>query len=457
MDHWKVFIISYVILVWSSSVKASRNGTSTEIKNRIKRDACIEYSVLSALDDFLTKPMAPLAYIKTLIGFASPTPCDLDRKLDQILEKLEEISAQLKDSIECAHITHNHYRSVNDKINHLIRMFKEFLRTPHRRSAQASINEVCMDPTEGVAKIYSEFQSLLSEEDVGALFRSCFRYESPSAINWSKKVTQMANLFIIVLKGCEEASQRKTDFDFSDFIQVFDARIQYYLGDFIRKGFYNGMRESVKSILNDGGSASELGKKLDNLYSFYTWDVILYPDVVRGWDKHAAFYGSSFYCGSYFFMRELKTGRNALIAWCLPGCIIKENNKNIIDGGYQRSEIEHAREIRNFVRDKIPDYNYVLVVITSPKYKDDHYGYFDFKKNEFQVARWGSMDLYHFKYFTTEYKRVWASRELKYIGYNKTTGMQEFGFGGKRQCQRSNNEFSLINFNRRAIFFSDGN
>jgi hypothetical protein len=157
--------------------------------------------------------------------------------------------------------------------------------------------------------------------------KNCAHYESEKVSIWSDTVKNLASLITIVIKGCEEAYNRTTQFDPPRFEKEVKELIQYYnevtnLKEFVKDQGVFGLRSIVKTIANRGKSADETARTLKIMYQYFDWDVIFYSSEISG-TQHATWYSPNYiYCGSHFYLNELGHDRNALVAWCIP------NNKN---------------------------------------------------------------------------------------------------------------------------------
>ncbi|CAF4997677.1 unnamed protein product, partial [Rotaria socialis] len=103
-----------------------------EIKlSRKKRDSCTTQAAIDVLEKTINVGLsvgniagssALASFTGSLFSFHSPTTCDLDAKMDQLLVKLNKIIDKVDNIgtvVECAHIK-QHYREIKLKIRPLL-------------------------------------------------------------------------------------------------------------------------------------------------------------------------------------------------------------------------------------------------------------------------------------------------------------------------------------------------
>lgn len=273
----------------------------------------------------------------SIFGFHSPSMCDVDVKLDQILVKLKAIAGTLGtigDLVQCTQIKGN-YREISTKIIALLNIYDAFYRVQNRNGKESVRNAIvsrCNDHTEGLHQIYSLFQIILGDGEVKDFLKSCAHYELERVNLWSDSVKYLASLIIIVIKGCEEAYNHTAQFDPPRFEKEVKEFIRYhneitYLKEFVQDQGVFGLRNVVKTIANIGKTADETAQTLKTMFTYFDWDVIFYSSEISG-KQHAAWYSPNYtYCGSYFYSNELDHARNALVAWCFPN---RMNSHSII-------------------------------------------------------------------------------------------------------------------------------
>ncbi|CAF3531701.1 unnamed protein product [Rotaria socialis] len=352
-----------------------------EIKlSRKKRDSCATQAQLDILAKGLDSMSSAVgkdvfggasklaSLTGSIVGFQSPTTCDLDAKLDQILQKLHEIARDVQSLgplVECTQIK-NKYDSLLAKIQAILHLLNHFRETIEAKNeTRIKIISRCNDHTEGIHQIYTMLLILLENYEVVNFLKNCARYESEKVNIWSDKVMKLASLITLLIKICEEANNYVTEFDPPRFEKEVIELIQYYseitnLKEFVADQGVLGLRNIVKSIANNGKSADETAQTLKEKFNYFNWDVIFYSSKIHSYDQHAAYYHPDYtYCGSHFYLRELDHGKNAIVAWCIPN---NNNPRNIELKGYSN----HAKTYATNIYNENKNLNYVLVIHSQP-------------------------------------------------------------------------------------------
>ncbi|CAF4929217.1 unnamed protein product, partial [Rotaria socialis] len=334
-----------------------------EIKlSRKKRDSCTTQAAIDVLEKTINVGLsvgniagssALASFTGSLFSFHSPTTCDLDAKMDQLLVKLNKIIDKVDNIgtvVECAHIK-QHYREIKLKIRPLLSVFHDFYKTNEKEEARQEIISRCKDHTQGIRTIHSTFLTLLDNDAVVDYFKNCARYESENINIWGSKVNELTQTIIGLFKGCEEASDSVTQFDPPRFEKEVKELTQFYsevtnLEEFV-KDKNSGLKNIVQTIANKGKSAIETAQILKEKFNYFNWDVIFYSSTIRGFQNQGTLYEPDrTYCGSQFYNRELDHDRNALVAWCIP------NNMNPNTIKISSNNIDHAEKTAKRIYDE---------------------------------------------------------------------------------------------------------
>ncbi|CAF1070683.1 unnamed protein product [Didymodactylos carnosus] len=244
----------------------------------------------AAKQDILKAASDLASFAGSVFGFQSPSTCDLDVKLDQILVKLKEIAEIVRSIghlVECAQIKQN-YREISTKLTTLLNIYEAFYRAKNkigRENVRNAVISRCNDHTEGIHQIYSLFLIILGNDEVVDFFKHCAHYKSEKVDIWSGNIKNLASLIAIVIKGCEEAYNHTTQFDPPRFEKEVKELIQYYseitnLKEFVKDQEVFGLRSIVKSIANRGKSADETAQTLKAMFTYFDWDVIFYSSKI---------------------------------------------------------------------------------------------------------------------------------------------------------------------------------
>ena len=85
--------------------------------------------------------------------------CDLDNKLNQILDKLEDIIKRVNkiEAVFICEFIKQKCEPISLKLERLINNFKSFMKTQQKNDARKHIKVLCNNPTEGFEKIFALF------------------------------------------------------------------------------------------------------------------------------------------------------------------------------------------------------------------------------------------------------------------------------------------------------------
>jgi hypothetical protein len=381
--------IEFVLLIITTSSLPNYNfsivndleaaTTSNEIKlPRKGRDVCTEQATLDIMnkaidsmnniENFRQAVSSIAAVPGSLFGFQAVSSCDLDSKLDLVLEKLQEIAEKIKSIgslLECTQMKQN-YPDLVLKIKTLLNLYHIFYQPNKKEEAREELKSRCKDHTEGINKIYNMFLNLLDKDQVVDFFKNCAGYQSINVNIWSGKIKQLAFTIMLLIQGCEEVYDGITDFDPFQFINEVENFTHYYSettnkDEFVKDQSVFGLKEKVKSVVNQDQSAEETAKLLNQSFNYFYWDVIFYTSKVYGYDHHCVFYQpNNSYCGSRFYKRELNHDKNAVVAWCV------HNSLEIHMVTFPQDKYDDAQRTANKIIEANKEANkqlkYVLVV-----------------------------------------------------------------------------------------------
>jgi len=300
---------------------------------------------------------------KSIFAFAIPSTCDLDKKLDKILSKLDKIIEQIRDVsllVLCIQKEQN-YENMAQKIKSLLHLFHAFYQN-RQDKARENIKSRCNDHTEGIHQIFSMFQTLLDKTKVVEFFKNCAAYQSKEVNKWADQIKQTALVIMLLVKGCEEAYNCTTQFDPTRFMKEVEEHTQYYseiinLEEFVKDAGDKGLRNKVKSIANEAKSAEETAQTLKKMFNYFNWDVIFYSSKTEWNEQDPLSHPTNTFSGSMIFRNELNDGRNALIAWSIPNNM----DSNTIKFGEQENAKDAVEWILRNNVDVNKTLNYILV------------------------------------------------------------------------------------------------
>ncbi|CAF3494949.1 unnamed protein product [Rotaria socialis] len=290
-----LIFIQFALLIMATLSFPNYNFSSTDnleptdnfnaIKlSRKKRDSCATQAAIDVLEKTINVGLsvgniagasALASFTGSLFSFHSPTTCDLDAKMDQLLVKLNKIIDKVDNIgtvVECAHIK-QHYREIKLKIRPLLSVFHDFYKTNEKEEARQEIISRCKDHTQGIRTIHSTFLTLLDNDAVVDYFKNCARYESENINIWGSKVNELTQTIIGLFKGCEEASDSVTQFDPPRFEKEVKELTQFYsevtnLEEFV-KDKNSGLKNIVQTIANKGKSAIETAQILKEKFILF--------------------------------------------------------------------------------------------------------------------------------------------------------------------------------------------
>ena len=164
-----------------------------------------------------------------IFNLFQPDPFEeINKKLDQILNKLDDISKNIETliaNVNCVNFQQDSRNNIRSKLQRLLDLLRSHFKYNNSVTKQ-SVLDVCSNPTEGVDKIYSSFKDL--EKEALNYMKFCGQYTSVSIAAWSKSVLEMSTLFVFVVAGCEHVYEYKTDFNLNKFSYDVKKMIEYY-------------------------------------------------------------------------------------------------------------------------------------------------------------------------------------------------------------------------------------
>lgn len=279
--------------------------------------------------------------IGSILGINTDTvsTCQLDAKLDQIIQRLNEISFQLEDislMIQCQQIKSD-YEKVTLKLNNMMNLIYEYANNPSNQSKfylRTALRTICIDSSEGLNNVLNSMFYLLNEGQIINNFKTCGQYKSNYIDQRAIQFQQMTFMFIFLVKGCEEAFEFESEFNKTDFINVVKDKIEYHRNYTAPKYFYDdkstlGFNYILQQKVKEGKLANETQYFLQQNYGYLNWQVIYYPNNLAGYARHKwiGFRDNSIF-GSKWYTGENQTNKNAIIAWSHPAAIRKNKEIN---------------------------------------------------------------------------------------------------------------------------------
>ncbi len=310
--------------------------------------------------------------VSSIFGRQGDTTCALNKKLDEILNKLGDIQSTLREissDVKCEPIKRN-LLIINQKIHTLTA-----IRNKKNEEFISALKGLCSDPTEGINKIYSNFEIFYFEpQSVGDYIKNCASYDARRTSLMGALAKSYAGISALIT-SCEKAYGIQ-QFDIEVFKNDMKKFTDYYTEFYIYNRFANdqdenGLKKSVKRILDTFDDAKSARQNLKEKYDFYEWDVIYYSSEVRGFDKHTSLVsGNSWKNGAFHFIGKVKGDKKTGFAsWCL-----KNTNKPDYMNKYQNkqyemkvaSDIDDAEEYVDTIWKKNygdANFNYLLCVV----------------------------------------------------------------------------------------------
>ncbi|RNA33271.1 hypothetical protein BpHYR1_014933 [Brachionus plicatilis] len=288
-----LFLINLVVL-------CAKTENYTIRLQKQKRDACndqaisiVSQSVLSIVEsiskggNLLGLGSNFVGLLSSVYGFNSPTTCELNQKLNLILWKLDEITKEIKNTVECSNIKQDFRNNILKKSTHLISLFIQHHKTPFKEESKKNIIETCLDKTEGISKLLSSFNIILQDDLVIDEFKSCYEYKKNGIDKWAQNIRKFTLVFVSLVRGCEDAYGYETDFDPDAFIQDIEKRINFHMEFTLIESFVNdqgpnGIYQSILSVLKKNTDPYSNLNELEDSYGFFEWGVIRYSDEMHG-------------------------------------------------------------------------------------------------------------------------------------------------------------------------------
>lgn len=260
--------------------------------------------------------------LNSVDGNTDVSTCDLNLKLDKIMNKLNLISDELsgiKRDIKCLK-TLNMYSTVFSLMRNLANQGLQYFHDPSNNEAKNHIKKVCVHETEGITRIFSLFTELLEKKHVWDHFKNCLNYQSKNLILWKKEITFLALEFGMLGRLCAKV-HLAADFYYVRFLSQVDEFVKYYSEITLIERFVDdeesGLSYWIDFVIKKPSiSANDAAKKLDNTFSFFKWTVVFF--------KKDFYYDHEYYaqdetklCGSRFFFKREDLVTNVLVSWCI--------------------------------------------------------------------------------------------------------------------------------------------
>lgn len=335
-----------ILLIINFVVLCAKTENSTIKFQKQKRDACnnqaisiVSQSVFSIIESIskggsiLGLGSNIIGLLQSVFGFNSPTTCELDQKLDLILWKLDEISKEIKNTVECSNIKQDYRNDILKKSIHLISLFSQHQKTPFKEESKKNIIETCLDKTEGISKIMSSFNIILQDDFVIDEFKNCYEYKKNEIDKWAQKIRRFTLVFVSLVLWCEDAYGYETDFDPYTFIQDTEKKVNFHMEftlieSFVNDKSPNGIYQSILNVLKQNTDSDHNVNELKNLYSFFDWGVIRYSEEMHGFYR---WYGNTYYkynkiplftfYGELHFKNTDELKKSAVVYWSVCSSI----------------------------------------------------------------------------------------------------------------------------------------
>ncbi len=250
--------------------------------------------------------------VSSIFGRQGDTTCALNKKLDQILEKLGSIESsinELKSEVLCQPIMKD-IDVINQKIYTLLG-----IRDKKNEIFVSALQELCSDPTEGINKIYSNYEQLyFNPKKVGDYIKHCSNDYDVRRKHLMNILFNTHLKILTLITSCEEAYGIQ-EFDTKVFNDDMAKFLEYYNKFYIHKRFVEDpdkiLEKIVKRILDESDNAESARQKLTEKYDFYNWDVIYYSKEVHGYEDHTFKSRSrnSWKNGAFFFKRTVRENK----------------------------------------------------------------------------------------------------------------------------------------------------
>jgi len=262
--------------------------------------------------------LGSLSFITSLFG---PDPFDeINRKLDEIINKLDIISQELKSLaslIPCTAYFQDYRNNIRVKLQNIVDALKYYFKS-NNQNYRDNIKAICRDPYTGVNYIYSAIKDL--ENEYINQMRECGKYTSDSISGWARTMDRIGAMFLFAIKGCEKAFDHQV-FDSNRFANEMRDLINYYTYKgfpeaFVADNGNYGLDQTLTKILNENTASDNVVRRLKNNYDYFNWHVIRYSAGIVGWNKHTTWSLGNALCTGIFYMRVLQHNQNAYVGWC---------------------------------------------------------------------------------------------------------------------------------------------
>jgi len=306
-----------------------------------------------------------LSFIGGLFG---PDPFDeINRKLDEIINKLNSISLELKSLavlIPCTSYFQDYRNNIRVKLQNIVDALIFYFKS-NDQNYRDNVKEICRNPYTGINYIYSAIKDL--ENDYISQMRICGKYTSDSISGWARTMDRIGAMFLFAVKGCEKAFGHQV-FDSDKFANDMKGLINYYTYRGFPEAFVNdpgddGLKQTLTRILNENTGPDQIVPRLKRNYDYFNWHVIRYSAGIEGWNKHTSWTLGDNLCRGEHFIRVLQHSNNAYVSWC----IADDLNNNIInfqnDGTHCSNSVDKTVKANPGLR-----FSYVIAVDHNKKW-----------------------------------------------------------------------------------------
>ena len=185
--------------------------------------------------EFSTEIVLPvIGHFSSVLGVHDSLNSHLqDDKEQMIMDQLQSMSVELKTILKSSacktlDIHYIELQSINiDKILDLLLNYAKNNANYDKFIFENNLKKHCTDTNTGIYSIYTHFKDFL-ENRVLSYFSTCYKYKSDDVKRWSETVEKISDLIAVLVVGCEQVFEYKTNFNLNFFFNQVKAAIEYY-------------------------------------------------------------------------------------------------------------------------------------------------------------------------------------------------------------------------------------
>lgn len=257
--------------------------------------------------------------VSSIVDLQSPTTCDLMNKLNEIIDKLDEISNSLKHGQHDIICDIYRVSFINEMLVKLDNHFNKYKNFQYNQKAfKDDFLNLCIQHDGGIEWLLLRLKIFLTGIEVKKNIKDCIKYQSNKFSLFFTEIAAIVVKLEAIYMGCVEAGQSKIIMDLKAFNKEINDIFEYYK-HWTKEEFKNdpsvvGMKETIKEkkktynqqctskfpVTNEA-----FVNYMNENYNYWNWNVQSYSSSIKGYDWHCIYMLDNLYsqCGNMFNMR----------------------------------------------------------------------------------------------------------------------------------------------------------